>query len=668
MGSISFRWCNVAFQCRISVLRLLATLSVTGYLLWFLASLLEHVHEYESISPKYIARMILWLVFWILIVLDDVFMLTVDLKRTYTYLGCIAAQAGVNFFFSIFIILYATPQGMNGYFYSQNYTIPGYVLSAIPVVVAWFSSVGLTIISLRPIFMFRSLVCTRHLWKVNTKDALTGAISPSKPQALTLFGSPRDPPIKTSTSLNRFMANLFFRRVRPAETRMYAFARNMFAVAAMVALIFRTVTALLHAQNEIETRVTSEACTNRASGIHSIGILMERLVNDSTWNGLSAGGADITVSASWSDEVSRNYKPYGEANCTVRWTENMTTYTNVPEYRTRTLELYTCNHTWTDRLGNYNRFNKDAWMSVRPWKQMFLYHFTVRPRPGTPNDRALDNRMPYIWLLNSNELDSNLTIAHVDEVRFYLPPWELLRGSHIEAEAKLITRRFIKSSIMRDILLYAEPEYRPLSLYPIAESSVVALNSTERETATATVRTSLTPGLMSLRKQADAQVSGDLYDYSDNVCDFIDDYRSGTVVDVLGSVGGLFALLQAMHVLLFGRPLLWGLTGAKLLSPFGLFGNCSSRKFKQRLREGYHTTSTEDGLETIQVGKFLRDFVIEFGPADLDPESHFSQQPASWSPKILARDEDIAGIQIPLVHLRSDNTSTLRGRNKYDEA
>ncbi|EUC59288.1 deuterolysin metalloprotease (M35) family containing protein, putative, partial [Rhizoctonia solani AG-3 Rhs1AP] len=517
------------------------------------------------------------------------------------YLGCIAVQAGVNFFFSIFIVLYATPQDMSGYLYFQT-TILTYVLSGISMAVAWFSSVGLLIISLRPIFVFRSLVSVKHLWKVNTKDALTGDISPSKHQTPSLFGSPRDPPIETAASLNRFAANLLFRRVRPAETRMYAFARNMFAVVAIAALIFRTVTALVHAQNEIETRVTSEACTTRASKIHSIGILMERLIDDSNGVDPSQGGADITVSASWSDEVGRNYEPYGGANCTVRWSKNKIDYTTGLERDRRALELYICNHTWTDRLGNYDRFNKDGWMKM--WNQMF------------------------------------------DEVRFYQPPWELLRGSHVEAEAKLITRRFIKSSIMRDILLYAEPEFRSLSLYPIVESSVVALNSTDREIATATVRTSLTPGLMSLRKQADAQdnMSG-LYGYRQCVR-FIDDYRSGTVVDVLGSVGGLFALLQAMHVLLFGRPLLWGLTGAKLISPFGLFGNCGSREFRRCLREEYYSASTEEGSETIQVGKFLRDFVIEFGPADLDPESRPSQWPRSLSPKILAMDEGMASVQV----------------------
>ncbi|CUA74861.1 NAD(P)H-quinone oxidoreductase subunit 5, chloroplastic [Rhizoctonia solani] len=580
-------------------------------------------------------------VFWILIFLDDVFMLTVDLKRTYTFIGSVATQTGLNLFFLACIILYAIPQG-RGYWDYHFFGTTILVVSAILVVAVWFFSVGLLIISLRPIFMFRTLVPMRHLWKANTKDALNGSVPPlSNHQTLTFLGSPRRSTVKT------YCARPSLRGSRPAETRMYAFARNIFAVAAIFALIFRAVTALLTAQNEVGTRPKTEACTNRASKLHSIGILMERPTEYYVPGvGPQVIDANITVSASWSNKVGRNYQSYGEVTCTVQWSRRN------KYHPYDALELYICNNTWTDKLGNYNRFNRDRYLGEEIWDQMFLYHISVQ--------RALDGQMPYIWLLNTNELPSNLSQAHVDEVRSYLPPWELLHGAHIEAEAKLITRRFIKSSIMRDVLLHAEPEYRPLSLYPITESSV-ALNIIDRDIATATVRTSLTPGLMSLRKQADTKADwyeeGTFTYVSGNVCDFIDDYRSGTVLDVLGSVGGLFALLQALHVLLFGRPLLWGLTGAKLISPFGLFGKCSSKEFKRRLREEYHGAPTEDGLETIRVGKFLRDFVIEFGPADLDPESHPSQQPARLSHEDTIGDKDAVNFQVPLMQAHTDPAS-----------
>ena len=39
-------------------------------------------------------------------------------------------------------------------------------------------------------------------------------------------------------------------------------------------------------------------------------------------------------------------------------------------------------------------------------------------------------------------------------------------------------------------------------------------------------------------------------------CDYIDDYRSKTIFNVTGSVGGLFALLQSLQITLIGRSML----------------------------------------------------------------------------------------------------------------
>jgi hypothetical protein len=65
--------------------------------------------------------------------------------------------------------------------------------------------------------------------------------------------------------------------------------------------------------------------------------------------------------------------------------------------------------------------------------------------------------------------------------------------------------------------------------------------------------------------------------------------------------------------------------GTKLITPFGILGLCSSRKFKNRLKEQYHSRSTNENADSINIVKFLRDFVIDFGPADFDPEHGSSQ-------------------------------------------
>ncbi|KAH7338278.1 hypothetical protein B0J17DRAFT_418081 [Rhizoctonia solani] len=149
-------------------------------------------------------------------------------------------------------------------------------------------------------------------------------------------------------------------------------------------------------------------------------------------------------------------------------------------------------------------------------------------------------------------------------------------------------------------------------------------------------------------------------------CDYIDDYRSSTMFDVIGSVGGLFAVLHGMHVLLFGRPLLWGLAGTKLITPFGILGMCSSRRFKDRLKEQYHQRSAEGSHDTIQIVRFLRDFVIDFGPADFDPERQLSRSSSIYSPSSVTKEVDPSDAdcaQILLMHPETASTH-LRQREK----
>ncbi|KAH7320351.1 hypothetical protein B0J17DRAFT_685795 [Rhizoctonia solani] len=149
------------------------------------------------------------------------------------------------------------------------------------------------------------------------------------------------------------------------------------------------------------------------------------------------------------------------------------------------------------------------------------------------------------------------------------------------------------------------------------------------------------------------------------ICDFIEDYRSGSILDVIGSIGGLFVLLQTLHVVLFGRPLLWGLTGAKLITPFGLLGKLSSRGFKRRLREEYHTIA-EDGTELIQIVKFLRDFVMDFGPADLNPHHQVSHASGVCSPTAEVKDDE-ANPDISLLRMQSNASTTSPRASNADE-
>ncbi|GAB1527955.1 hypothetical protein RhiTH_011144 [Rhizoctonia solani] len=118
----------------------------------------------------------------------------------------------------------------------------------------------------------------------------------------------------------------------------------------------------------------------------------------------------------------------------------------------------------------------------------------------------------------------------------------------------------------------------------------------------------------------------------DNWCEITEEYRTTSIFDFLASIGGLLALLQGIHILLFGRPLFWGMFGAKLITPFGLAGKLATRAFRERLQQQYHrrveqqdpskTTQesrTEESGSRVEIDmtQFLLDYVIDMGPASL---------------------------------------------------
>ncbi|CAE7186860.1 unnamed protein product [Rhizoctonia solani] len=598
-------------------------------------------------------------VLWNIIILNDVYMLTIDHKRTYTYLGCMAVQTTVNCCFTFLIILYlalfrgyqAQAWLFNSFMEGRNraYSNPVDITFGVFAAFAGTCSIFILAINFSAILTFRSTVPTIPLGKANTKDALSGLAPPlSRPYNLSLLGNPRPIAIPiyfpqqvvfAGKIVKRVTIHLLFHRVRNVETRIYALIRNSFALVSIIMIIFRTISALQQARNEVQTRVTSAAC-DFASSSHHISVLLDR----PRWDDPSKEEVNVT-------EFTNDF--YGL------------------EYRKRRLELFACSKAPSNSEPSPS-IDIDLWQWEAQYYSVsnsFAYH--VQVQPGANPEIASDGQMPHVWLVNTKELpETGRSWSDVSEVRAYLSPLNLRRGSHIVSETNLITRRFIRSSILKDIIFSFKSEYRRLSLYPIFQLSAVTLNSTSINAtiASATIRPTLTPVLRYHRTQAKIQ-DPDLS--PSDTCDFIDDYRSSTVFNAIGSIGGLFALLQAMHLLLFGRPLLWSVTGqyrssesttsllrvlsgAKTITPFGLLGGFSSGGFKRRLREEYHTKSTEDGTYTIQIVPFLRDFVIDFGPADFDPEWRSPRESAASLPMQEDSNEELDGSHIPLMQMDLD--------------
>ncbi|KAF8686310.1 hypothetical protein RHS04_00241 [Rhizoctonia solani] len=385
---------------------------------------------------------------------------------------------------------------------------------------------------------------------------------------------------------------------------MYALLRNVFAVFAVIFILFRTVTAFQKAQNEISTRATSAPCDPRPTpDNHEINIIMER-----------------SSAYLFHDE--------GAIACVLLWFESSAFAMAKIRETVRAKQMSLNDDVFDGRVG----------------VPFYRIHIEV----SRSNSRLNSQRdIPSIWLSNGLEQPSNLSSPSSHPVRAYLPAWVLRPGYHIDAEVKLISRRLIKSSILQDVVLNSKPTYTSISLYPISE--VGLFNNANANTASAELRVTLRPGYMYFGAPKDLRN----LDYPSarlQLCDYLDDYRSGTILEVVGSVGGLFAVLQAIHVFLFGRPLLWGLFGTKLITPFGILGMCSSRRFKSRLKDEYHSRSSNKNAEPINMVKFLRDFVIDFGPADFDPEYRPSQiyvSPQSSSSSVAKECRD--NTQIPLM-------------------
>ncbi|CEL62057.1 hypothetical protein RSOLAG1IB_10170 [Rhizoctonia solani AG-1 IB] len=276
----------IAWQCWISLFRSFAALYLIGWLAWMLDSIHRDLRADSGSSSSIEAQRRWWIgqdvlcsVFWIVVFLNDLFILTIDIKRTSTYLGSITAQAIVNFIFTTLLVGYLILNMIAYKVYSVS--VQGFVdVTAVTSVFLGAScSLTLLLINLSPLFTLRSHVSIAQLRRTNTKDAFQGSVAPLAFCVLSSLGHQRDIPLKNPViySTRRFLAHLFLRRIRPVETRMYALFRNVFAVVSVIFILFRAITAFQQAQNEISTRATSAACDRRPiPDNHEINLVMVR--------------------------------------------------------------------------------------------------------------------------------------------------------------------------------------------------------------------------------------------------------------------------------------------------------------------------------------------------------------------------------------------------------
>ncbi|KAF8607064.1 hypothetical protein BDV93DRAFT_553514 [Ceratobasidium sp. AG-I] len=244
-----------------------------------------------------------YILFYLLLFCNDIFMLTFDFRRTHTYVGSIFAQ-GV---FSLVSLAITTTsigfllKDVDGVFWEL----------CIPHAFWALSTIFLIFPSIRALRASWSELPLRTVLAVNTKDIILGLDFASLPK-LTWKGHVRGTRLSRKhlakigvLGLRNVVVRLFFRRVRPAETKLYALIGNTFAFVSMAILIWRTVVSLSQAQTQFETQAVSKRCPNLKPDLKNMQILIKNPVT---------GGRNITFIEV---EVTSTESGAGERPCTA---------------------------------------------------------------------------------------------------------------------------------------------------------------------------------------------------------------------------------------------------------------------------------------------------------------------------------------------------------------
>ncbi|KAH7338277.1 hypothetical protein B0J17DRAFT_418042 [Rhizoctonia solani] len=210
----------------------------------------------------------------------------------------------------------------------------------------------------------------------------------------------------------------------------------------MAIIIFRTVTALQKAQNEISTRMVSAPCDRRpVPDNHDLNLVLER--NSASYFN-DGDPPNITVKISYR-------KPSDSRKCSI--------LTSTELGNSRVLDTFVCPSAKQMNL-NSDIFNPEVGVPF------YSIQIQVSRNNGTLD---LQRDMPSIWFSNGLEQRGNFSSPDTHPVRAYMPALMLRPGFHMDTEAKLITKRLIKSSILKDVVLNSKPTYTSISLYPIGK-------------------------------------------------------------------------------------------------------------------------------------------------------------------------------------------------------
>lgn len=267
--------------------------------------------------------------------------------------------------------------------------------------------------------------------------------------------------------------------------------------------------------------------------------------------------------------------------------------------------VYSCDIAVHARAPRFTKFNSPG----------FYYSIEI---PATNNSiPAYD--MPDFWMIYGKWDDSMLA-------PYISPPFQPVQGMYTVFQTHPAQRKFISSSAWWDAITGSKPTYNTSNIYlwSLASSRPILPNDNSNTTV-------LASGFIRWPAFLDSSpytARGDLRAGTrgpDDLCQVIEEYRTGGAFDILASIGGLLALLQGLHIFLFGRPLFWGLFGSKFIAPFGFVGRFVTQNFRKRLWDHYYSPISRDPPATgggavqadhnLNITQFLLDYVLDLGPA-----------------------------------------------------
>ncbi|KAG9105129.1 hypothetical protein FRC07_009590, partial [Ceratobasidium sp. 392] len=389
----------------------------------------------------------------------------------------------------------------------------------------------------------------------------------------------------------------------------YAFVQNAFALAAIVLLITRIGITLTQLQNEdYSTRTKLQSFDPKA---------IKR----------------FTVLVGYPDERGTE-SPLDEAKTSHSYQVQMKIVDARSGYTTSGVEsgkVQICDPGRLDQgsYDNYTSWYRRFDCSVAINAYPFLFKYMITPTNETESKEPID--FPWLWFtVNMDQVDTKTDEYRIHTIPYLIPPLQPSPGKHSVTDLNLIKRRYIVSSALQDAITGSKPRYAELKLLKTSQASVVdgpdsSWNTTLSQANSSRVAYGSVRYISGLSFQTAATDSQLFQSENAPLCQIIEDSRESSAFDLLGSIGGLLALLQGIHIFLFGRPLFWGMFGAKLITPFGFIGRFATAGLRQRLQDHYHdkgatkdadpNQTSEEPYSAIRMNQFLLECVIDMGPA-----------------------------------------------------